>query len=354
MKNTPLVQRETLGTQNRRTRDLLAQPLMLYLLILLACSIIEWGFAGINAHFLHTHYPRTSPLFNPQARFSDWTNFLTRAAHTGEPGMQTRSDLGLPYPYPLPSIYLFVLFLRFFADPTRAYIIFTICAFTVVTGCFSLYLRKIHATRLTQSAVWLTLLVGSPAAFLLDRGNIEVFLWLFVLGGLVCFVRNWKYAAAVCFALAACMKIYPALYFLLFLPRRQFKPLALGIFTTAAFSLMALAAVGPTIPSAIRDMSGSAKYLRDIQVTAPDEGDLRFDHSLLAEYKQAVYAVLKALHRAYTDHLPDFSRSTNIYSVLAPLTFVFVYMGRLRQMPLLNQFAALTIFSVLLPYVSYE
>jgi len=346
--------RSAVPNSGQQERNPLVRPLVLYLLIVVAFAAIEWGYAGINAHVLHSVYPRTSPLFDPLDRYSDWTNFLPRAAHTGEPGMQTRIDLGLPYPYPLPSIYLFVLFLRLFADPTRAYIVFTVAAFALATIFFSAYLRNIKASGLTQAVVWITLLLGSPAAFLLDRGNIEVFLWLFVLSGLVCFVRDWKYLAAIFFAIAACMKIYPALYFLLFIPRRQFKALALGVVATAVFSLLALAAVGPTIPAALRDMSGSAKYLRDAQITAVAEGDLRFDHSLLGEYKQLDFTILAARHLASPGHEPHFNRSVSAYSILAPLLFVFIYLGRLRRMPLLNQFAVLTILSVLLPYVSYE
>jgi hypothetical protein len=42
------------------------------------------------------------------------------------------------------------------------------------------------------------------------------------------------------------------------------------------------------------------------------------------------------------------------YNVLAPLGFAALYLLRLRRMPLLNQFMAFAVFSVVLPYVSYE
>jgi hypothetical protein len=333
------------------------RALKLFILLLAALFVIEWGYAGYHTLVLHAAFPATTPLFNPAVRFSDWTNFTPRVSHYGEPGMQVRTDLGYPYPYPLPSIYIFLLFIRLFPHSLYAYIAFTVLTFAVATLIFCIYLyRRTHASRLILIAVWLTLLLGSPAQFLLNRGNIEVFLWLFVLLGLVSFVRDWKYLAAFFFALAACMKIYPALFFLLFLPRRQYKAAALGVALTAGFSLAALAAVGPTILGALHDMSAAAVFLRHVEIVALNESSLRFDHSLLAIWKQALYFVLELSHprHFYSHHPLIFSRSVAVYSVLAPVIFTAIYLLRLRAMPLLNQFMALTIFSVILPYVSYE
>jgi hypothetical protein len=333
----------------------IAKAIRLYLVLLVAMTAFEWGFAYCQAHLFHASYPRTTPLFNPAERFSDWTNFTERVAHYGEPGMMTRKDLGLPYPYPLPTIYLYLVFVRLFPDSTHAYIVFTVSAFVLITLLFSLYLTlRLRARLLVHMAVWATLICGSPAMFLLDRGNIEVFLWLFVLFGLVTYVRRWHTLAAVLFALAACMKIYPALFFLLFLPRRQFKPFFLGIAAAGLFTVATLAAIGPTIASAWHAMSASAEALRELQIETVADNGLRFDHSFLALYKQAAFEFLMDTHRASYRYPPVFSRATTVYSVIAPLAFLAVYLFRLRRMPLLNQFIALTLCSILLPYVSYE
>jgi hypothetical protein len=332
----------------------ITRALQLYTLLLLALFVVQWGYAEYHRLVLHASYPTTTPLFFPESRYSDWTNFIPRVSHYGEPGMQVRIDLGYPYPYPLPTIYIFLFFIRFFPNSLEAYKLFTIFIFTVATLLFWGYLYKYtRASRLVLFAVWLTFLLGSPAQFLLDRGNIEVFLWLFVLLGLVSFVRDWKYLATFFFALAACMKIYPAVYFLLFIPRRQFKAAALGVVLTVAFSILAFAAVGPTILGALHDISTAATFLRHVQVVALNESVLRFDHSLFAVEKQTVYKLFIYHNPKYLRE-PTFDRSMTFYTVLAPLTFAVVYLLKLRRMPILNQFVALTIFSVILPYVSYE
>jgi hypothetical protein len=333
-----------------------SRALKLYVILLVAIFVIEWGSAYFHQYVLHAEYPYTSTLFNRDIRYSDWTNFTLRVSHYGEPGMQVRKDLGLPYPYPLPSLYIFLIFIRVFSHSLEAYRIFTILEFAVVTAWFSLYLRRISASLLAEGSVWLTVLLGAPALIAYDRANIEVFLWLFVLLGVISYLRNWKYAAAILFALAASMKIYPALFFLLFLPRRQYKAFALGIIATATFSLAALAAVGPTISTALHDMSGSAQYLRHYQIVALASNNLRYDHSLLALEKQTFNKLLnlRAAHYHLPAPEPTFERSVKIYSIVAPIAFLAIYFLRVRRMPLLNQFAALTILSVILPYVSYD
>lgn len=331
------------------------RALRIYVIFLIAIFATEWSYAGYHNFILHTPYPTTTPLFDPDGRLSDWTNFLPRISHYGEPGMQLRTDLGLPYPYPLPSLYIFLFFLRVFHNPITAYVHVTVLIFTVATLLFWTYLyRRTSATRLVLFSVWITFLLGSPAQFLLDRGNIEVFIWLFVLAGLVSFVREWKYLAAFFFALAACMKIYPAIFFLLFLARRQYKAAVLGIALTVGFSVAALAAVGPTIPQAFHNLAPAALALRNAQVIALWRPILRWDHSLLALWKQAYYILRLPAHPGFIKFPPTFERALRVYSILAPLVFAAIYVLRIRRLPILNQFMALSIFSVILPYVSYD
>ena len=86
--------------------------------------------------------------------------------------------------------------------------------------------------------------------FLLDRGNIEAVIWVLVLLGIVAYTRNRMLASAILWALAASMKIFPGLLFLLFLARRKYRMFALAVTATVAFAVLALAGIGPTIRQA--------------------------------------------------------------------------------------------------------
>ncbi len=330
--------------------------LRLFFFILLALFLLEWMVALLAGQLLHLPYPYNSPLYLPSVRLTDWTDYLTRAGHIGEPHFLLRMGpgLGLPFAYPLPCLYLFVLFVRLFAHPTAAYIIAAISIAVAVTAAFSFYLRKIGAAPILRLCVWATVLLGCPMAFLIQRGNVEIVLWLFLAAGLASFIRDWKYLAAIFFACAASMKIYPAIFFLLFLARRQYTAFLAACLAAACIFFAAYAGAGPSIPATLRDVSTVSGMLHDGQILLASEDNLRWDHSLFAEEKQAVYIFERATHRIAKDGNPSFPGSLRVYTLLAPLAFLVVYLVRVRRLPLLNQFAVLTICSVFLPFVSYE
>ena len=67
----------------------------------------------------------------------------------------------------------------------------------------------------------LTVLLASfPIAGLLQRGNIELFLWIVTATGVWMFVRGRDDAAAVLWGLAAALKLYPVVLLALLLPRK--------------------------------------------------------------------------------------------------------------------------------------
>ncbi len=332
-----------------------SSALRLLLTIIIVLFAFEWVFALVCAHLLHLEYPFTTPYAFPPFHFSDFTDYLPRAASIGQSHFLLRMGpgLGLPFAYPLSCLYLYRLFVPF-THPVAAYLFVSITIFVTVALLFTRHLRAIGAGPLFQISPSIVLFFGFPAPFLLERGNIEVFLWLFLVAGLAAFVRNWSYLAAVCFACAACMKIYPAIFFLLFLPRRQYKAILLGVAVAATLFVTAIAAAGPSFSATMQDVSTISKMLHDGQIVRTAEPNLRWDHSLFGEEKQLVYTFDRFTHRIPKDGDPLFPGSLRVYTLLVPLAFLALYLLRLRRMPLLNQFAVLTICSVLLPFVSYE
>ena len=332
---------------------MIRRALRLFLLILGACFIVEWCCAWI-ARLRHLPFPYTTPLFDPAVRLSDWTILLPRARHFGELHFMSRADFGYPFQYPLPCIFPFVLFAKFVPHPTAAYVIFTVLAFFVPTLLLSLELGRKGYAGIFQAVLWATLLMGFPAAFLLDRGNVESFLWLGVLLGVVAYLRNRPYLAAVLLAIPACMKIYPALFLLLIVARRQYKAFALGVVAIAFFFFASVVSVGPDVRTALAEMAANGKVLRDGQILPVLAPQLRWDHSLFALEKRIVFEVESIRHGAAYAMQLSFEGSAKAYSLVVPLAFLALYLFRIRRMPIFNQFAAFGICAVLLPYISYE
>jgi glycosyl transferase family 87 len=273
--------------------------------------------------------------------------------------MLTRTDFAapysrpapIPYPYPVPTVYAFLIFVRLFPNPLAAYLIFVIVAFVIATGYLSLRVKGLARKLLPVMAVWATLLCAYPLLLLLDRANIEAFIWVLVLLGLAAFARNQPMIAAILWAIAASMKVFPALLFVLFLARRRYGIFAAAIGLTALFMILALAGVGPSIHQAAADSRQNAPFLLHGYILARNAP--QFDHALFAAIKQVEQVGLSISGRgAQTYQL--FRATLRIYNVLIPLGFVLLYWFRLRKLPQLNQFMAYMVLAILLPYVSNE
>ncbi len=338
-------------------RDSLKRLLWVYLAILWSFTAGEWAFALYCEKVLRLGFPYNTPMLYFGDRFSDWYNFLPRTAHLGEAGMLTRPELGFLFPYPLPSILPYVIIQHLSSHPVRTFLITTLVCMLGGAALFSWYIqRRFKPAFVVQLFIWSTVLIGYPGVFLFDRGNIEVFLWVLVAAGIFSFVQHRPYIAATCFAIAASMKIYPAIFLLLFIPRRQYRAIAYGVVIVAAITLGMFAIVGPTIPGALRDMGPSATTLRDTQIMVMARGGLRFDHSVFALWKliTAIYCSRVLGYSAETVGYLNFIFAGRVYSILAPLAFFTIYLLRIRKLPMLNQVSSLILFSLLLPYVSYD
>jgi hypothetical protein len=336
--------------------------LRIYVVTLLALTAFAWGIVGIRGAILHEPYPRNTLFFEPQVRFSDFLDLSARVPHMREPHVLSRTDIKsfypypYPYPYPTPSFYVFVFFVRLFPHPLRAYLIFVLFSFVLATCFFSLHVNRATRRELPEIAVWSTFLLGFPLQFLIDRGNIEAVIWVLILLGAVAYARNRMLPSAILWSLAASMKIFPGLLFMLFIARRKFGTFVVAIASTIAFSLLALAGIGPTIHQAAAESSKSATFLMDKYIVQHDNAG--FDHSLFQAVKHAIYAEAST-HKGRTVPLiistvPANRKALRIYNIVIPLAAVLLYWFRLRHLPLLNQFIAYIVLCVLLPYVSGE
>lgn len=327
-----------------------SKGLHIYVVTLLVLSTVAWCTGLIRGYTLHGPYPHAS-LLAPERPFTDFTYLAARIAHFGEPDLLSRTDFVEPFAYPVPTIYAYLFFIRLFPNPLAAYLTFAILSFLIATCCFSWRIKRIARGWLPQVAVWSTLLLGFPLMILIDRGNIEAVMWVLVLLGIVAFTRSRMLASAMLWALAASMKITPALLFVLFLAKRRYRMFAIAVVATLAFFVLALAGLGPTIPRAASDSSKGAEYLRDTFIL--DRVSPQFDESLFAAAKQIIFLYTYP-NRDRTPIKLVFLRALRLYNILIPLGALLLYWFRLRRLPLLNQFMAYLVLFTLLPQFSME
>jgi hypothetical protein len=156
--------------------------------------------------------------------------------------------------------------------------------------------------------------------------------------------------AAILWAIAASMKIFPGLLFVLFLAKRKYGMFATAVALTVVISVLALAGIGPTVHQAVQESSRSAPWLVDNYILARNLP--QFDHSLFAAIKQAIEGYVYFSGEGPFDALVLFKRALRIYTIVIPIGLVLLYWFRLRRLPVLNQFMAYMLLCILLPYVS--
>ncbi|SEG00400.1 Protein of unknown function [Bryocella elongata] len=181
-----------------------------------------------------------------------------------------------------------------------------------------------------------------PIPALLERGNIELFLWIFASLGVVAFVRGRNNLAAVLWALAAATKLYPVLFFALFLARRKYGAFALAIAAFIAASWLAMFWLGPSVSLAFH---GSLHNIFGFQGTRGNEFNL---HELSANHSLFQYAKILAIILGI-----DSGRLTPYYYALFAVIFAVMFFRKIVHRPVENQVLAITSFMIMLPPVAY-
>jgi len=185
-------------------------------------------------------------------------------------------------------------------------------------------------------------LVSFPIAGLLQRGNIELFLWILAAAGTWTFLRGHDDWAAVLWGLAAALKLYPVIFLLLLLPRRRWRAFAVGVTTFVTATVLSMAWLGPTIGVAWRGLLKNVFGYQGARVSQWTLHELTANHSLFSLAKLA--ALIAGLPLA-TLTLP--------YYACGAMVMGWAFFARLWKMPVANQLLAVTAFMVVLPPISY-
>lgn len=275
-------------------------------------------------------------IFSPRVdRFTDFRIFTHKFEffHTAK-----FFEVGFPINYPAPCAVFLEVFFRYFHHNLRAFLCFVLLSFLVPAVLFTraLYRRGLpifHATHF----VFVALALSWPFLFLYDRANVEVLVFLLMLIGLWSYATGKESLAAVFFSLGAAAKIFPFVVLGIFVSRRQWGKLLLAALVAIASSIVSLAILGPTIPSATKGLlAGIAKFRSDymVQWRPFDSGT---DHSFFGLYKDV---------QILFHHSVQFPRALSLYLTLAAIGGVLLYVIRIRSLPLMNQVLIFTIVSI--------
>ncbi len=309
-------------------------------------SVVIWVglFAAIIFHYiaesiLHRGYQWSTFLFDPSDRFMDFYN--TYDAFT-----EHRFNISI-----FPTVPLFLFLFSVFQRNSAFLVFLTIFICYFLWRCW----QHISISRLTKGQniqnTGIIALMSYPFIFTLDRGNMEAYMFVFVSLFVFLFQKRKFIWASFFLALAVGMKLFPAIFIVLYLKEKRYKEL--GIF----FSFILLLGLSLFLAKDLNATIARSKWFFDFYINGYIIGDsgFPFGHSLFALVKAYYYTTALAMGQPMTEYfVKNSGYILNNYSIFTFVTYAAVafFIYRSRKLTYWRQVCILTILFCLLPNVS--
>jgi hypothetical protein len=281
----------------------------------------------------------------PSDRFGDFWHYrkLFSAFHTR--AFFTSAER---FAYPAPCAVITDFLFKFGA---HAHVVYVVLFALILTASGFFFYRTLHNfgidSRYAALFASLVVLTSYPWLKLLDRSNLELFVYLFVAVGVWAFITGRRQTAAIMWGFAASMKIYPVLLLVLFFHRSMRRELLIGCATTVASLLASFWFVGPTISvAALGSLHGVFGFLGSYAGTSRVR-ELNIDHSVLGGIKEVCLLDKAHLVRHWKHQSTGYEASV---IVISPLLYIY----KIRRLPFWNRLSIFLIAIALLPPVSYD
>lgn len=181
----------------------------------------------ISGAYLGYEWPRNNFLFQPLDLFNDLRNPLAR------------SGVLEPYPHEgyFPLTFIILQPLTFFSFKVASTLFTILFTLAVLTFNYIFILKN----KLTTSRLYLFISLSFfsyPILFCLDRGNVEIFCFIFISFFLLFYIKDKINYSIIFLSMAILIKPYMALYALIFIFKKNYKNFVFtSILTTILFFL---------------------------------------------------------------------------------------------------------------------
>ena len=213
------------GDEGMRRGELVA-------LLLLTGFFIAVAFHYIEGCYLGKQYPFNTFLFWPENAMVDFYNPLQLAAKLNPYLTKTGAEPGLYFPLTYLPLYLLS---KITVNPVLFFVTTTVPLF------MALNVKYLNRAGFTGAALYKNALILSclsyPLLFCLDRGNLEIYVFLSVATAVYLLEDGRELAGAAFLALAIAIKGYPAVFLLLFLKRGNWRAALLACGLSVALLL---------------------------------------------------------------------------------------------------------------------
>ena len=335
-----------LNERPRKLMESVPRPLRIFLAVFILYTAVTWISCLIHYRMGHSK-PYSSPFihqsWDPYTDFRTYNVRFLLYFHRAE-FFKHYAEIQLPYfSYPAPAAVVY----RFFYGlhrPTRDYLLLGgVWALLLTLGLFA-YLRRAGSKKGVAAGIALLMLAGSfPLDFMLERGNLELVVWILVYLGVFLYLKRYDKTAAVLLGAAASMKIYPIIFCGLLLQRRRYGALGVAILTAAVCDVLSLWYAGPTFMTAFHGFNQTVMNYQQSYSIPARVSDGGMDHSFFSATK----AVGQQLGLHYQTWLHP-------YYAMAGVLALVLFFGRSLRLPLFNQGLFIMIMAISLPPNSFD
>ena len=277
----------------------------LFCTVLLVGMLCAFGVMAVNLYLANDYYPNVTFLFDPRYRLSD---FYDVASFT-KLGLDVYNQSGPNY---FPFFMLLLLPLKYLNWKLAFWCIASL--FVAFYG----FMAYRFMPAIPFKAVWAAIftLCSYPLWFTLNRGNVEMLLFM------VCGLFIWAYqegnlkTAGALLALAINMKLYPAVFLVLFAADKKYKEL---LYTCGLTLLMF--GIGYWMTGAGENLQNNLGHFALYHQQRPF--GLQFSHSLMNLIRVPAFITLQGGHPLTWESFTVFSKEY----ALGYLLFMFVLFG---------------------------
>lgn len=184
--------------------------------------------------YMQLSYPYNTFLFTPNDRFNDFFNML-RACKDNNPYLTSYWLKSVYFPAANTFFYVFGLI----RNELLSLGVYT-CVFLIA---YLSYIKKNLFPVNSLDSIRDFLIIGFltyPVLFSLDRANLDMYIFLLILGFVVFFQKGRFVLSSLFLSLAIAMKLYPGVFIFLFFKEKKYKEIAITIAVTLCISVVSL------------------------------------------------------------------------------------------------------------------
>lgn len=290
-------------------------------LICLILLVTAFMFHYINGYYIENQL--FTFLNSPKARFGDWQQDVATISNFS-PYLNTG---GWHYNYYPPFAYIQVYFLNKFIIKNSFPIystFFLLLYFSIILYKFKkVPYKNLNKINVLNFSVLFTLIFNYPIFWVIDRGNVVIISFIYLLIAFLIFPHNKK-IQPIFIGLAAATKIYPGIFLLKYFWNREYKSFFIGLITIGALTATSfLAYEGGFFENIVKYLSLLSKHSANLTFTHGQP--LWFSVDLWA-YIQIIWAGICKISGAHFSLINEIlgSKVIKIYNLI---TFIFLIYG---------------------------